>query len=176
VLGAGRWKLPKRGGQLVVTFPEPGVWTLPTRPWHTDAPYTEPLEPVFGALVFEFLERVDAGGGGTLVLAGSHRIAARYAASRPAVGMEKMATTRKAFLRSHPWLIALTTDDSEPEARMERFSEETEIDGLPARVVELTGEPGDVVVTHPLMVHCVAPNRGDGPRVMRIRRPRVMVI
>ena len=110
--------------------------------------------------MFEFLERVDAGSGGTLVIAGSHRVAVRFAAACPTVGVEKMATTRKAFLRSHPWLVALMTDDSEPQTRMERFSTETELDGLPVRVVELTGEPGDIVVTHPLMVHCVAPNCG----------------
>jgi len=39
----------------------------------------------------------------------------------------------------------------------------------PLRVVELTGEPGDMVFCHPLMVHCKAPNRGTRPRFMRIK-------
>jgi hypothetical protein len=47
---------------------------------------------------------------------------------------------------------------------------ETEIDGVPARVVELTGEPGDMVFCHPAIVHCVAPNRGAWPRFMRIKQ------
>jgi hypothetical protein len=173
VLGAGRWKGNQRGGQVAVTFPTPGPWTLPTHTWHTDAPYTEPLDPVRGALLFAFVDRVEAGSGGTLVLAGSHRAAARFAATRPTVGTEKMATTRKAFFRSHEWLDALVRDDTEPTMRMERFSAGADIDGLPMRVVELTGEPGDVVVAHPLMVHCVAPNCGDSPRIMRIMRPFV---
>jgi hypothetical protein len=174
LLGAGRWTVPKSRGQVVVTFPEPKPWLLPTRVWHTDAPFSEPLEPVVGALLmFVFLERVEAGSGGTLVLAGSHRLAARFAASRPTVETEKMAVTRKAFFRSHEWLAALVSDDSEPEARRQRFSTEADIDGLPVRVVELTGDAGDIVVAHPLMAHCVAPNCSDRPRLMRIVRPRV---
>jgi hypothetical protein len=34
---------------------------------------------------------------------------------------------------------------------------------------ELTGEPGDMVFCHPVMVHCAAPNRGAWPRFMRIK-------
>ena len=173
VLGAGRWKGNKRGGQVAVTFPTPGPWTLPTRTWHADAPYTEPLEPLGGALLFAFIEPVEAGSGGTLVLAGSHRAAARFAAARATVRTDKMATTRKAFFRSHEWLHALVRDEAEPTTRLERFSAEADIAGLPMRVIELTGEPGDIVVAHPLMVHCVAPNCGDSPRMMRIMRPFV---
>jgi hypothetical protein len=36
-------------------------------------------------------------------------------------------------------------------------------------VVELTGEPGDMVFCHPVIVHCVNPNRGTRPRFMRIK-------
>jgi len=46
---------------------------------------------------------------------------------------------------------------------------ETIVEGVPLRVVELTGEPGDMVFCHPLIVHCVAPNRGQRPRFMRIK-------
>jgi hypothetical protein len=46
---------------------------------------------------------------------------------------------------------------------------ETTVDGVPLRVVELTGEPGDMVFCHPVMVHCVSPNRGTRPRFMRIK-------
>ena len=43
------------------------------------------------------------------------------------------------------------------------------VEGVPLPVVELTGEPGDMVFCHPVMVHSVAPNRGVGPRFMRIK-------
>ena len=47
---------------------------------------------------------------------------------------------------------------------------ETIVEGVPLRVVELTGEPGDMVFCHPLIVHCAAPNRGARPRFMRIKQ------
>ena len=46
----------------------------------------------------------------------------------------------------------------------------TEIGGVPVRVVELTGEPGDVVFMHPWMVHAPAPNGADVPRIMVTHR------
>ena len=38
---------------------------------------------------------------------------------------------------------------------------DTDVDGIPARVVELTGEPGDMAFCHPTIVHSVASNRGS---------------
>ena len=46
---------------------------------------------------------------------------------------------------------------------------ESIVGGVPLRLVELTGEPGDMVFCHPVMVHCVGPNRGQRPRFMRIK-------
>jgi hypothetical protein len=43
-----------------------------------------------------------------------------------------------------------------------------EIDGIRLRVVELHGEPGDMVLCHPAIVHCASPNCGTWPRFMRI--------
>lgn len=39
------------------------------------------------------------------------------------------------------------------------------IDGVPLRVVELTGEPGDVILMHSDCFHAVAPNRLTQPRM-----------
>ena len=47
---------------------------------------------------------------------------------------------------------------------------ETIVEGVPLRVVELTGEPGDMVFCHPVMLHCGAPNHGTRPRFMRIKQ------
>ena len=73
--------------------------------------------------------------------------------------------------RSHPWLMALTEQASSPADRIDAFMDrETIVEGVPLRVVELTGEPGDMVFCHPVMVHCAAPNRGARPRFMRIKQ------
>jgi hypothetical protein len=66
--------------------------------------------------------------------------------------------------------MALTGQAPSPAGRIAAFMDrETIVEGMPLRVVELTGEPGDMVFCHPVMVHRVAPNRGTRPRFMRIR-------
>ncbi len=40
------------------------------------------------------------------------------------------------------------------------------VGGTAVRVMELTGRPGDVVLTHPWVLHCAAPNTGTHPRMM----------
>jgi hypothetical protein len=66
--------------------------------------------------------------------------------------------------------MALTGQALSPADRIAAFMDrETTVEGVPLRVVELTGEPGDMVLCHPVMVHCVAPNQGTWPRLMRIK-------
>jgi len=47
---------------------------------------------------------------------------------------------------------------------------DTDIDGIPARVVELTGKAGDVFLCHPAMFYMSAPNVSNQPRLMRTQR------
>ena len=42
----------------------------------------------------------------------------------------------------------------------------TVVDGVPLRVVELTGQPGDVILMHCDCFHAAAPNRLTEPRMM----------
>jgi ectoine hydroxylase-related dioxygenase (phytanoyl-CoA dioxygenase family) len=66
--------------------------------------------------------------------------------------------------------MALTGLAPSPADRIAAFMDrETIVEDVPLRVVELTGEPGDMVFCHPVMVHCAAPNRGARPRFMRIK-------
>jgi ectoine hydroxylase-related dioxygenase (phytanoyl-CoA dioxygenase family) len=41
-----------------------------------------------------------------------------------------------------------------------------EVEGVPVDVVELTGSPGDVVVTHLHVFHSASPNTAAEPRQM----------
>lgn len=41
-----------------------------------------------------------------------------------------------------------------------------QVGGTAVRVMELTGHSGDVVLTHPWVLHCQAPNTGTYPRMM----------
>ena len=59
--------------------------------------------------------------------------------------------------------MALTGQAPSPADRIAAFMDtETTVDGVPIRVAELTGEPGNMVFCHPVMVHCAA-RTGRGP-------------
>ena len=98
---------------------------------------------------------------------GSHRVVENFVAKSAREMLEKTRRIRLALLASHPWLRRLTSKvDSDD--RVTRFMEaEDRIGEVPVRVTELTGSAGDVVLTHPWLLHCAAQNAGDGPRLMR---------
>jgi len=169
LVGAGRWERPREWGGFLVTFPSGGRWAVPTRVWHTDFDFRGPADPPRGALVFSFLSDVPAGAGGTLAVAGSHRLIARFVAARPTAGREKMKVTRTTFLASDPWLRELTAP-ADAEGRSERLMQPSLVAGVSVRVVELTGDAGDVVIGHPWLLHAGAPNCGSAPRLMRVQR------
>jgi Phytanoyl-CoA dioxygenase (PhyH) len=168
VFGAGVWRTPSNWGQVLVTYPTAARWDVPHRPWHLDHRYDQPPDVIWGINVFLFVDVVEPRGGGTLVVRGSPRHVRRFTqAARPAVRTQKQ--WRTAFDASNPWFRALS-DPHDRDARVERFLSETDVDGVPTQVVELTGEPGDVVVCHPWLVHNVGPNANAGPRMMRASR------
>ena len=166
LLGYEDWERPRTWGGFLITMPS-GVerWELPTEIWHWDgAPNSR------GLLIFSFYADVAAGGGGTLLLAGSHRLVDGYYGSLTA---EELAQPhkmhRKAFSRWDPYLAGLTGRTREPgvDRTAKYMDEATDVRGVPCRVVELTGAPGDAVFCNLGMVHCASPNTEDVPRLMR---------
>jgi hypothetical protein len=137
------------------------------RHWHAWRQRELHLDYPQGLFVVSFIGPVAPRGGGTLIISGSPRLLIKRPVSEQ---REFGASLWERFHRSHPWLMALTGLAPSPEDRIAAFmDEESIIDGVPLRVAELTGEPGDMVFCHPLMVHCKAPNRGTRPRFMRIK-------
>ena len=172
LLGPGTWSPPKDWGLTIVTFPEPGDWELPTHFWHYDNPCGPHLDRLRGLFVVSFIGSVAPRSGGTLILSGSPRLLIQQE-QRNSVDQRRGLGSKPwvRFNRSHPWLMALTGQAPSPTDRIAAFMDrETVVDGVPLRVVELTGEPGDMVFCHPAMVHCAAPNRGAWPRFMRIKQ------
>ncbi len=172
LLGPNAWRPPGDWGRPLATFPQPGTWDVPTGLWHWDSPCDWHADSLKALFVVSFVGSVAPGGGGTLVLSGSPRLLQRQeAALTPAQRGIPAPARRDLFHGSHPWLMALTGKAPSPVNRIAAFMEaEADLDGVPARVVELTGEPGDMVFCHPTIVHCAAPNHGDRPRFMRIRQ------
>ena len=172
LLGAGTWSRPREWGVTLTTFPEPGSWEPPTRLWHWDNPCEPHLDRPRGLFVASFIGPVAPRGGGTLIISGSPRLLIKQERRIPADQRRGLdSKTRERFYRLHPWLMALTGQAPSPADRTAAFmASETVVDGVPLRVVELTGEPGDMVFCHPAMVHCRAPNHGTYPRFMRIKQ------
>lgn len=169
LLGHDGWKRPATWGGFNVSFPDaPGArWDMPTQTWHWDGPPAGA-----GLVIFSFYGNVPPGGGGTLVVDGSHRLIESYYASlSPTDRARPHRFHRKSFSRWDPWLEALTGQAGEPvEDRIATFMERTtDVRGVPCRVIELTGEPGDAVFCNLRILHCVAPNTSEQPRFMRVK-------
>lgn len=170
------WVTSPAFGNLLVDFPHAERWRLPGRDgfWHSDlgasSSKTDPLPTLRAFVLFG---DVPPGGGGTLLVAGSGRMIARFVTAHPEVaGSHKAA---RDWHRTIPWLRDLTLaalptapSDREDGERRRRFMEEiTDVDGIPARVVEACGRAGDVFVCHPWTIHCKPPNASDRPRFLR---------
>jgi hypothetical protein len=163
LLGPGGWIEPPHQGQVLVTLPTGEPWSLPYRQWHTDVGFELPQDELVGVKVWALLGDLEPGGGGTPQVAGSHRVIARYLTTTPE---RDFRTIRDQVLASHSWFLRLTCKDRTSAGDL---MSETDLDGIPVRVVELTGQAGDVYITHPWILHSIAPNARDTPRMMRSR-------
>jgi hypothetical protein len=166
ILGLG-WTRPNNWGALFITFPVPGaVHDVSLGSWHIDAPYDTSVAPPFGARVLALFGDVEPGAGGMNLVEGSHRVLEVFAARQPAEILAKNARARRALLRSDPWLSGLHRPD-DPRARIQQFMHDgADIDGVPVRVVEVTGCAGDVFLMHPGVLHARPVNAGNAPRFM----------
>jgi ectoine hydroxylase-related dioxygenase (phytanoyl-CoA dioxygenase family) len=76
----------------------------------------------------------------------------------------------KAYLRTlHPWLLELWNPDGGTDRISRYLDTGAVIDGVDVRVEELTGEPGDAVIMHPRLLHTMAANSLDTPRMMLLQ-------
>ncbi|MEM7125223.1 MAG: phytanoyl-CoA dioxygenase family protein [Chloroflexota bacterium] len=143
---------------MLFTWPQDGVWTVPTA-WHIDLP-RQPLPGVPAVQLFTFLAPVPPSCGGTLVVAGSHRLFnnGKYIRSKELIEqlqeysyfkelMAKEVPNRKRFL---------TTSGSAEEVDLQ--------------VVELHGDPGDTYLVDMRALHTGSTNKANVPRLMVTQR------
>jgi hypothetical protein len=150
-------KLFDRPGVLA-TLPNIDAWKLP-QGWHLDSPRL-PSRQSLGVQLFTFLDRVEPGGGGTLVVAGSHRLLndGRF---RRSGSVTKALKREPFFAELSRGQVAWTPGDPLPRGRA---------DSVEVEVVELTGEPGDAWFTDLRLLHSSAPNAAATPRLMVTHR------
>ncbi len=148
--------------QILFTLPNSDTWMVPATNWHVDFPrLATGRRP--GVQLFAFLDTVEPRGGGTLVVAGSHRLLndkrfVRSKALRRLLG-------RETFFRE---LYSPERAGGEDRARL--LGEAGAVGDVPLEVIELTGAPGDAYFTDPRVLHTAAPNATDRPRIMATHR------
>lgn len=164
IFGAGGWLAPKPGAQVLCNLPQPGPWVLPDA-WHMDCGFERPSWPVPAVKLFAFFGEVGPQGGGTMVLPGTHRVMDRYRQSLPPGTGGGMRNWRP-FVKHDPWLAQLLEGVRRPDGGRSLVGQVHDVGGVPVEVRELTGKPGDVVITHFHVFHSAAPNVSDRPRRM----------
>ena len=145
---------------LLLTFPGKHTYIdqarVPSTLWHTDTPFL-PNGVAYGVILLVFLNRVSTGGGGTMVVAGSHRL---FEQSESIV-RSKVAKRR---LKQYPFFRDLF--DKRLSNRELFLNREDCVRNVNVQVVELVGEPGDAVFVHGSCLHTLVRNFRDEPRMM----------
>jgi len=166
IFGTRDWVRPERRLSMLVAFPESSeAWDVPSEGWHLDNPVVRGLDGNFAVRIFVCLEKLSPGGGGTLFLAGSHRLSqSLFAKSRA----DRMHSTdaRRALIRNYPSIKVLFSPDGRTD-RVKRFMKSAPMTGTnQPHVIEMAGEPGDVFLTHPYLLHAASTNCAKEPRVV----------
>lgn len=145
--------------QLLFTLPTVQRWAVPHSVWHLDLPRL-PDGGTPGVQMFTFLDTVAPGGGGTLLVAGSHRLlnTGEHIRSKDVKRRLKRETYFRDLMSRH------VTD------RARFLDEPARIGDVELKVVELHGEPGDVYLVDMRMLHTLAPNASQMPRMMLTQR------
>ncbi|HXQ45717.1 MAG TPA: phytanoyl-CoA dioxygenase family protein [Caulobacteraceae bacterium] len=147
--------------RVLINLPDPAPWTTP-RGWHTDSQQLASGQSP-GLQLFAFLDVVGPGGGGTLVVTGSHRLlkSGRFM-TQPQV---------RERLNQHPFFKRFESEaPTEPKDQARLMSETYLAGDVELKIMELTGQPGDAYFTDLRLAHTGRPNSSDHPRLM-ITRP-----
>ncbi|MBO6503884.1 MAG: phytanoyl-CoA dioxygenase family protein [Kordiimonadaceae bacterium] len=145
--------------QILVSLPNEGQWFMPHNGWHVDVPRLSTGQCP-GVQIFILLSELEPKGGGTLAIAGSHRLLNKdgFIRSRDVVRRVRSKAPLQRFM-------------SKPRSAINWF-DAAEKTNKPAslKVVELTGSPGDAYFIDLRTLHSAAPNTSLEPRMMATHR------
>ncbi len=148
LFGPGVWtQAPTElGGLAIPNLPCPSArWSASEVSWHVDEPSVPGASSSQALIAYALLDRLEPGGGATVVAAGSHRRLGALAEERGApIGFDEAC----ALVRADP--------------------------GLVERAVELIGEAGDLLLLDPRCLHTISANVSPRPRLaMRLTCLRI---
>jgi len=173
LLGARLWAVPRSWGGFLVTFPQrtSGSWALTTKNWHWDGKPSQHLPSLNALFILTLFSQIEPCGGGTLLVSGSHRLIRHFFESGR---RHQTPVSLNEFRLSYPWIAELSGITSKIKDHQERIQyfmqEETEVEHIALKVVEVSGAPGDAYLCHPAIFHAASPNHADVPRFMRAKR------
>jgi len=150
---------PNRRPQVLFTLPNAQTWTVPSG-WHSDRPRLASGQSA-GVQLFAFLDVVDARGGGTLAIAGSHHLLNEGRHIRP--------SEFGRLLRAEPFFADLLAADPPVASRQHRadlLHRTGAVGNVQLQIVEMTGAPGDVWLMDLRVLHLGGPNAAERPRMM----------
>jgi hypothetical protein len=147
--------------QVLFSLPNADRWVAPTG-WHMDSPrLASGRRP--GVQLFTFLDTVEPCGGGTLAVAGSHRLLNE--------GRVILAKELRQLLRREEFFRALYSKARDSvHDRVRLLNDIGLVGGVELQVVEFTGAPGDAYLMDLGLLHAVAPNATARPRMMATHR------
>jgi hypothetical protein len=122
--------------------------------------------------LFLCVDRVAPHAGGTLVACGTHRLIDALRRREGPAWAGRSVEVRRRLRAEVPWLADLASLRAGEDREARFMSEVTPFAGAPLQVVELAGEPGDVYVMHPWLLHAPAANCGSLPRLVLTERIR----
>jgi hypothetical protein len=150
---------PNRRPQVLFTLPNAERWTVPSG-WHSDRPRLASGQSA-GVQLFTFLDAVDACGGGTLAIAGSHHLLNEGRPIRP--------SEFRRLLRAESFFADLLVADPPADSLQHRAAllhRTGAIGNVQLQIVEMTGAPGDVWLMDLRVLHVGGPNAAERPRMM----------
>lgn len=154
------WRRPRNWGGFIVSPPDPvkDAWRVPTTGWHWDG------QDRYGLFVFTLFSTVRSREGGTLLLEGSHRLIESFLDQ---LGPKRPKRLRSKFQQRYPWLAPFLASVSAAGERFHDVAATPSPESSTVRCVEVTGEPGDAVLCHPLLYHARPMHHGEQPRFLR---------
>jgi hypothetical protein len=128
--------------QLLLSFPAGGEWSVPHTTWHLDLHASGDPARSQVARVFVVLDALRPRGGGTMLIDGSATLIRRMVQESPNRDAGRSADVKKRLMRTSDWYSALLSAGGSD--RQARLLAGEDFEGVPMRVVEMTGSPGDV--------------------------------